>query len=344
MNTLTMTFMLTSLSTSTILTYRSYHWLIAWVGLELNTLSMLPIIIKPQHPRATEAATKYFLTQATAAALVLLSSTMNAWETGQWSIINMTPTRTIIMTLAIFLKLGLVPTHFWYPEVLQGSTMYTAMIISTWQKIAPLSLLYLTSMNCPTEIFLIVGITSTIIAGMVGLNMTQTRKIMAFSSIGHMGWLITMIPFNLNLTTFTLMMYITLTSSMFSMLATMTTPTLKDMGQTHLCFPMMTTMMMLTLMSLGGLPPLSGFMPKLLILKTLTDMKLMILSTSLALTSLPSLYFYLRMSYITMMTSPPKTTTTQYKWRLKPRPNMIMSPLITMTIILLPMTPLLMCT
>nr|AEW46302.1 NADH dehydrogenase subunit 2 [Phelsuma inexpectata] len=344
MNPLTMTFMLTSLSTSTILTLSSYHWLIAWVGLELNTLSMLPIIIKPQHPRATEAATKYFLTQATAAALIMFSSTMNAWETGQWSIINMTPTPTIIMTLAIFLKLGLVPTHFWYPEVLQGSTMYTAMIISTWQKIAPLSLLYLTSMNSPTEIYLIIGLSSTFIAGVVGLSMTQTRKIMALSSIGHMGWLITMIPFNLSLTTFTLMMYIMLTSSMFYMLTTMATPTLKDMGQAHLCFPMMTTTMMLTLMSLGGLPPLSGFMPKLLILKTLTEMKLMILAILMALASLPSLYFYLRMSYITMMTSPPKTTNTQYKWRLKSRPNMIMSPLITMTIILLPTTPLLMTT
>nr|ACA28643.1 NADH dehydrogenase subunit 2 [Phelsuma ornata] len=344
MNPLTMTFMLTSLSTSTILTLSSYHWLIAWVGLELNTLSMLPIIIKPQHPRATEAATKYFLTQATAAALILFSSTMNAWETGQWSIINMTPTPTIIMTLAIFLKLGLVPTHFWYPEVLQGSTMYTAMIISTWQKIAPLSLLYLTSMNSPTEIYLIVGLSSIFIAGVVGLSMTQTRKIMALSSIGHMGWLITMIPFNLSLTTFTLMTYIMLTCSMFYMLTTMTTPTLKDMSQAHLCFPMMTTTMMLTLMSLGGLPPLSGFMPKLLILKTLTDMKLMILAILMALASLPSLYFYLRMSYITMMTSPPKTTNTQYKWRLKSRPNMIMSPLITMTIILLPTTPLLITT
>nr|ACA28665.1 NADH dehydrogenase subunit 2 [Phelsuma cepediana] len=342
MTPLTMAFMVTSLSTSTILTLSSYHWMLAWVGLELNTLSILPIIIKPHHPRATEATIKYFLTQTTAAAMIMLSSTMNAWETGQWSIIDMTPIPTTIMTLAIFLKLGLAPMHFWYPEVLQGSTMHTAMIISTWQKIAPLSLLYLTGTNWPTEVYLIVGLFFTLIGGLMGLNMTQTRKIMAFSSIGHMGWLITMIPFNLTLATFTLMMYITLTSSMFFMLATMTTPTLKDLGQANLSFPIMTTIMMLTLLSLGGLPPLSGFMPKLLILKTLTSKKLMIFATLMALASLPSLYFYLRMTYITMMTSPPKTTTAQYKWRLKPESNMILSPLMMMTIMLLPMTPLLM--
>nr|ACA28667.1 NADH dehydrogenase subunit 2 [Phelsuma cepediana] len=344
MTPLTVAFMVTSLSTSTILTLSSYHWMLAWIGLELNTLSILPIIIKPHHPRATEATIKYFLTQTTAAAMIMLSSTMNAWETGQWSIIDMTPIPTTIMTLAVFLKLGLAPMHFWYPEVLQGSTMRTAMVISTWQKIAPLSLLYLTATNCPTEVYLIVGLSSTLIAGLMGLNMTQTRKIMAFSSIGHMGWLITMIPLNLTLATFTLMMYIILTSSMFFMLTTMTTPTLKDLGQAHLSFPIMTMIMMLTLLSLGGLPPLSGFMPKLLILNTLTNKKLMIFATLMALTSLPSLYFYLRVTYITMMTSPPKTTTTQYKWRLKPEPNMILSPLMMMTIMLLPMTPLLMNT
>nr|ACA28669.1 NADH dehydrogenase subunit 2 [Phelsuma sundbergi] len=337
----TWTFMITSLSTSTILTMSSHHWLCAWIGLELNTLSMLPIIIKPSHPRATEAATKYFLTQAAAAALIMFSSIMNAWETGQWMVIDLLPIPTAITTLAIFIKLGLVPMHFWYPEVLQGSTMYTAMIISTWQKIAPLSLLYLIMLNNPTEILLLVGFLSTLIAGLVGLNQTQTRKIMALSSISHMGWLITMIPFNLNLVTLTLIMYIIITIPMFSMLNTMTTNTLKDLGQAQLYTPALTTTMMLILLSLGGLPPLSGFMPKLLIIKTLTNFKLTLLATLMALTSLPGLFMYLRVNYITTLTSPPKTTNSKNKWRLKSNGYKNITPLITTTIMMLPITPLL---
>nr|ACA28645.1 NADH dehydrogenase subunit 2 [Phelsuma lineata] len=341
MSPLTWSFMISSLSTSTIVTLSSHHWLLAWLGLELNTLSMLPIIVKPAHPRATEAATKYFLIQAGAAALIMFSSTMNAWMTGQWAIINMLPTPTVIMTLAIFLKLGLVPMHFWYPEVVQGSTMFTAMIISTWQKIAPLSLLYLTMMNNPTNVLLTVGFLSTLIAGWTGLNMTQTRKIMAFSSIGHMGWIIIMIPLNLNLATLTLILYITLTCSLFSSLDATTANTLKDLSQTHSHSPILTMVMMLTLMSLGGLPPLAGFMPKLLILKTLTDMKMELLAALLAMASLPSLFFYLRMSYIITLTTPPKTTTSQHKWRLKTNLKMNTMTLIPLAIIALPLTPLL---
>nr|ACA28641.1 NADH dehydrogenase subunit 2 [Phelsuma laticauda] len=339
MNPLVWTFIISSLSTSTIITMSSHHWLLAWVGLELNTLSMLPIIIKPAHPRATEAATKYFLVQAAAAALIMFSCTLNASMTGQWAIINMLPIPTIILSLALFLKLGLVPVHFWYPEVLQGSTMNTAMIISTWQKIAPLSLLYLTAMNTPTTNVLLVGLASTLIAGWAGLNMTQTRKIMAFSSIGHMGWIIIMIPYNLNLATLALIIYITLTYSVFSMLNTMNASTLKDLSQAHSHLPMMPTIMMLTLMSLGGLPPLAGFMPKLLTLKILTDMELAPLAGLMALASLPSLFFYLRMTYIMTLTLPPKTTTSQHKWRLKTNLKMNMAPLVA--IIALPMTPLL---
>nr|AIL82317.1 NADH dehydrogenase subunit 2 [Phelsuma madagascariensis] len=333
--------MIMSISTSTIVTLSSNHWLLAWIGLELNTLSILPIIIKSNHPRATEAATKYFLTQAAAAALIMFSSILNAWKTGQWMIINMLPIPTSIATLAILLKLGLAPMHFWYPEVLQGSTMNTAMIISTWQKIAPLSLLYLTMMNSPPEVLLTVGLTSTLIAGLAGMNQTQTRKIMAFSSIGHMGWMITMIPFNLSLVTLSLIMYMTLTIPMFFMLNTTTAITLKDFSQSYIYTPTLTVTMMIILMSLGGLPPLSGFMPKLLILNMLTNFKLMLLASLMALTSLPTLFFYLRMTYITMLTSPPKTTNTQYKWRLKPNYQMNITPLVLNSTMLLPMTPLL---
>nr|ACA28649.1 NADH dehydrogenase subunit 2 [Phelsuma dubia] len=344
MNPLAWAMMISSLSTSTILTLSSYHWLVAWIGLELNTLSMLPIIAKLHHPRATEAATKYFIVQATGAALIMFASTMNAWATGQWEIINMLPIPTAIATLAILLKLGIAPMHFWYPEVLQGSTLNTALVLTTWQKLAPLSLLYLMMLNTSTEVLLITGALSTMIAGVAGLNETQTRKIMAFSSIGHMGWLMLTIPFNLNLTTLTIMMYIMLTSSMFYMLKTVNAPTLKDLSQTNLHSPMLMTMMMIILMSLGGLPPLTGFMPKLLILKTLTDNNLLALAGLVALTSLPSLFFYLRITYLTTLTAPPKISTSQYKWRLKTHFKPKYLPLMIYTIFLMPMTPLLLNT
>nr|AIM44912.1 NADH dehydrogenase subunit 2 [Afrogecko porphyreus] len=342
MSPLTWAIFITSLSTSTIITMTSHHWLLAWLGLELNTLSMLPIIMKTKHPRATEAATKYFLMQATAAAMILFASTLNAWQTGQWSIMHLNSTiSTTMMAIALALKLGLAPMHFWYPEVLQGTTMNTAMVISTWQKLAPLALLFLMTNQLPTSTLMLIGLTSILVGGWTGMNQTQTRKIMAFSSIAHVGWLIIALTISPNLATLTLLIYMTMTITMFSSLNTTTAKTLKDLGTNWTQSTTMMTMTMVALLSLGGLPPLTGFMPKWLILKELTTTGLTTICTAMALASLPSLFFYIRMCYLTMLTAPPNTTTTEYKWRLKSNYQKSLLPMITMTALLLPMTPML---
>nr|UXE55252.1 NADH dehydrogenase subunit 2 [Cnemaspis rammalensis]UXE55253.1 NADH dehydrogenase subunit 2 [Cnemaspis rammalensis]UXE55254.1 NADH dehydrogenase subunit 2 [Cnemaspis rammalensis] len=345
MTPIVLTLFLTSLVTSTTIVMMSHHWLLAWLALEMNTLSILPIIIKQHHPRATEAATKYFLTQATAAAMILFSSTMNAWQTGQWNItISNTTVTTTMITIALMLKLGLAPIHFWYPEVLQGSTLLTALLIATWQKIAPLTLLYMTMPTLPTSTTLIIGVASILVGGWAGLNQTQTRKIMAFSSITHMGWLITIITLNPGLTTLTYLMYATMTSSLFISLNINTTNSIAGLSTVWSHSPMLLTTMMLTLMALGGLPPLSGFMPKWLILKELTKTGLFTLSTTMAMASLPSLFFYIRMAYTTTLTLTPAPTNIKHNWRFKTPPTLVHTTMMMLTLLLLPMTPLLFTT
>nr|AEL22276.1 NADH dehydrogenase subunit 2 [Strophurus taenicauda] len=340
MNPATLLLLLSSLTLGSIITMSSTHWLLAWAGLEMNTLAIIPIISKQHHPRATEAATKYFLTQATASALILFSSTMNAWKTGQWDISQLSlPESTTLLTFALAMKLGLAPLHFWLPEVLQGSTLPTALIISTWQKLAPISLLLLTMNSLNHKTLMILGLTSALLGGWLGLNQTQTRKIMAFSSIAHMGWLFMALTINPNITLITLMTYLLLTTAMFSTLITTTSKTLMDLGTTQPQTPTLLTISMLTLMSLGGLPPLTGFMPKWLILTELVQNNLPLTSTIMALSTLPSLFFYLRMSQMTTLTLPPQTTLSEYKWRFKTQ-TAPTNPTITLAIFLLPITPL----
>lgn len=82
------------------------------MGLEINTLAIIPLIAQHHHPRAVEATTKYFLTQATAAATLLFASVTNAWLTGQWDIHLIShPVPTTIIILALALKVGLAPLH-----------------------------------------------------------------------------------------------------------------------------------------------------------------------------------------------------------------------------------------
>nr|ADZ14478.1 NADH dehydrogenase subunit 2 [Mokopirirakau granulatus] len=341
MNPTTWLLLMFSLTSGTIITMSSSHWLLAWAGLEMNTLAIIPIISKQHHPRATEAATKYFLTQATASAMILFASSMNAWKTGQWDISQLSlPEATILLTLALAMKLGLAPLHFWLPETLQGTTLLTATLISTWQKLAPSGLLLMTINNLNQQTLMVLGLISAILGGWLGLNQTQTRKIMAFSSIAHMGWMFMALSMNPNLALITLITYLILTTAMFTTLTMTSSKTLLDLGTTWPQTPTLLTTSMLTLMSLGGLPPLTGFMPKWLILNELMTYNLALISVMMALSTLPSLFFYLRMSHMTTLTTPPKTANNEHKWRFKSHTLPATMLMITMSTTLLPITPL----
>nr|ACD42801.1 NADH dehydrogenase subunit 2 [Uma scoparia] len=342
MSPITTTILISSLATGTVITASSHHWLMAWIGLEMNTLAIIPMISKKHHPRATEAATKYFLTQAAASAMILFASTMNAWYTGTWDIINMTnPTANTLLTMALAMKLGLAPMHFWLPEVLQGSTMKTALIITTWQKLAPMALILTTSNNLSTTTLLMVGMLSTLLGGWAGLNQTQTRKIMAYSSIAHLGWMAAITSIMPNILMLNLTLYLLMTTSMFYTLILLNSKNIKDMATSPTTSTTTTTISMLVLLSLGGLPPLTGFMPKWLILEELTMQGLTTTASVLALSALLSLFFYLRLSYSTTITLAPNTTTMKHKWRFKPTNNTLLLTLtLPMSLLMLPLTPM----
>nr|ABA41192.1 NADH dehydrogenase subunit 2 [Stenocercus limitaris] len=342
MNPTTSMLILLSLATGTILTASSFHWFMAWIGLEINTLAIIPIISKQHHPRATEAATKYFLTQAAASAMILFSSMMNAWQSGTWDITQPTNTMSsILLTIAIAMKLGLAPTHFWLPEVLQGTTLTTALIISTWQKLAPMTLIYLTSNNLSSTTLILIGTLSTLIGGWGGINQTQTRKIMAYSSIAHFGWMAAISPLLTNIMLLNLIIYILMTTSMFTMLITTKSKNIQNITTTWHLSPTLATMTLLTLLSLGGLPPLTGFMPKWLILNELMHQNLIITATVMSMSTLLSLFFYLRLTYMMTLTLTPHTTNTTYKWRFKPTMYTPLTMTIPTTLLTLPITPLL---
>nr|AAW62355.1 NADH dehydrogenase subunit 2 [Sceloporus magister] len=339
----TTSIIISSLATGTIITASSHHWLMAWIGLEMNTLAMVPMISKQHHPRATEAATKYFLTQAAAAAMILFSSTMNAWLTGTWDIINSAnPMANMLLTMAIAMKLGLAPVHFWLPEALQGSTLKTATIIATWQKLAPMALMIQTSNNLSTTALLTLGLISTTIGGWAGLNQTQTRKIMAYSSIAHLGWMAAIMTIMPNILLLNLLIYLLMTTSMFYTLIMLNSKNIKDLTTSWTTSPSIAAVTMLILLSLGGLPPLTGFIPKWLILEELTTQNLMITATILAMSSLLSLFFYLRLTYSSTITLSPNTTTTVHKWRFKQSPNtLLLSLTLPMSTLMLPLAPML---
>nr|AEP95572.1 NADH dehydrogenase subunit 2 [Hollandichthys multifasciatus]AEP95574.1 NADH dehydrogenase subunit 2 [Hollandichthys multifasciatus] len=335
-------FFLTALGTGTTIVFSSTHWLLAWAGVEVSTMAIIPLMAQHGHPRSTEAATKYFLIQACGAGMLMFGTCFNAWMNPDWDIARIENQIAIgIITLALMLKLGLAPFHLWPPEVMQGLDLKTGLIMTTWQKLAPFALLIQISHSINPIFLTILGILSTGLAGWAGMNQTQLRKILAYSSTTHLGWMIIVIQYAPNLALMTLIIYIFMTMAAFLTLKESSSTMISTLTQAWSKNPKTVAFLALILLSLAGLPPLTGFSPKWLILEELSKQEMGTLATLVAMSALISLYFYVRLCYYSVITLSPSTSGVKRSWQPKIKQDKIMLAIATtLTLTLLPLIPL----
>nr|YP_009332102.1 NADH dehydrogenase subunit 2 [Tamias umbrinus]APH07866.1 NADH dehydrogenase subunit 2 [Tamias umbrinus]APH07905.1 NADH dehydrogenase subunit 2 [Tamias quadrivittatus]APH08381.1 NADH dehydrogenase subunit 2 [Tamias quadrivittatus]APH08433.1 NADH dehydrogenase subunit 2 [Tamias umbrinus] len=343
MNPLTSSTIYLTLISGTLITLFSTHWLLIWVGLEMSMLAIIPILISKANPRSTEAASKYFLIQATASMILMMGSIINFMNTGQWTLTSSyNSISSLMFTIALSMKMGLAPFHLWVPEVTQGVPIVSGLILLTWQKIAPISIMIQISPSIDSTLIMTMAILSIMLGGWGGLNQIQLRKIMAYSSIAHMGWMMAIITFNPNLTLLNLIIYILLTFNMFILFNYNKTTTTLSLSNTWNKSPLLTSTILIVLMSLGGLPPLTGFMPKWMIIKELVSNNNIILPTFMAMTALLNLFFYMRLIYSTSLTLFPSPNNIKMKWQFEnTNPTPLLPTFVILSTMTLPLTPLL---
>nr|YP_010582846.1 NADH dehydrogenase subunit 2 [Tripneustes kermadecensis]UFZ01325.1 NADH dehydrogenase subunit 2 [Tripneustes kermadecensis] len=310
----------------TIIVISSENWFIVWVGLELSTLALIPLLCSNFSPRNIEATIKYFLVQALSAALLLNSALIQAWLVGSWSILApLNNVSSICLSVALAFKLGLAPCHFWFPDVLQGLPFFQGLIIATWQKIAPLLILFFFGQLIISYLLIIASLISVLVGGWGGLNQTQVRKILAFSSIGNMGWLIITSVYSTNAAILMLLIYLIINSTIFLLFEFLNIPTLGHLNTTSQLSPISIALVILVMLSLGGLPPLTGFILKFVSLFFLIGNGFILLSSIMIAGSLLSLFFYLRVSFNAGLILFPQHIMSIASWRN----NVITAPLTT---------------
>lgn len=315
------TFLFLTIVLGTIIVVSSEKWFVIWIGLEIRTLALIPLLCSKFSPRKIEAAIKYFLIQAMSAALMLKGALIQAWLIGSWSILEPANLVTsILITTALAFKIGLVPCHFWFPDVLQGLPFSRGLIIATWQKIAPLILLFSIKELIFTNLILAARILSVLIGGWGGLNQTQMRKILAFSSIGKMGWIAITSVYSYKAALSMLIIYLILNTTIFLVLDFLNVSTLGHLKTTAQLSPTRVLIIILTILSLGGLPPLTGFMIKFFSLYFLVAKSFILLSSILIAGALLRLFFYLRISFKTSLILFPHHILTLTSWRKRNKP------------------------
>nr|YP_010463123.1 NADH dehydrogenase subunit 2 [Culex vishnui]UUJ37631.1 NADH dehydrogenase subunit 2 [Culex vishnui] len=276
-----------------LITISANSWLGAWMGLEINLLSFIPLMNEGKKNLMTsESSLKYFLTQAFASSILLFAIILMMMSFNlNWMNNNF---YELLILSTLLLKNGAAPFHFWFPGVMEGLSWINGLILMTWQKIAPLMLI---SYNINYNFFLVAIILSMIIGALGGLNQTSLRKLMAFSSINHLGWMLMAMMNNELLWLTYFVFYFFLSMSIVLLFNNLKLFHFNQIFNFSMMNPVIKFFLFLNLLSLGGLPPFLGFLPKWLVIQNLVEThQLFLLFISVCLT-LITLYYYLRMSY-----------------------------------------------
>nr|ATL16998.1 NADH dehydrogenase subunit 2 [Parnassius nomion] len=279
---------------STLISISANSWLGCWIGLEINLLSFIPLISNSKNLLSSEAALKYFLTQSIASINFLFSILLKMIMLKNFEINNLI---SILINSSMLMKMGSTPFHFWFPNIIEGLSWFNCFILMTWQKISPMILL---SYYMNYNFLMFIMIFNVIVGTMGGINQTSLRKLMSFSSINNLGWMLVALMMTENLWIFYLMMYSFLISIMCFFFNMMNIYYINQLFIMNMKFSLK-MFLLINFLSLGGLPPFLGFFPKWIIINFLIMNKLFIISFIFIMMSLIMLFFYIRIMYSSIM-------------------------------------------
>nr|YP_009671931.1 NADH dehydrogenase subunit 2 [Strahlaxius plectrorhynchus]QCX31791.1 NADH dehydrogenase subunit 2 [Strahlaxius plectrorhynchus] len=275
---------LTMLVSGIVLSVSADSWFGAWCGLELNMMSFIPFICFKDNQYTAEAALKYFLVQAFGSSMLIFSAMSLMYYSAF----------TKVICVSLLLKLGAAPLHFWFPQVLEGLSWPQCAVLMTLQKVAPMVLLTYV-MKESVYIIYFSAILSALVGAFGGINQTMLRKLLAYSSINHMSWMLFALKMSENIWFMYFIMYSIISISIVVLFHNQGIIYMSQLVNTDSSFS--TFISFMGLLSLGGLPPFTGFLPKWFIVQELSSNGIMIPLIILFLTSLVTLYYYLRVTY-----------------------------------------------
>nr|WMQ76585.1 NADH dehydrogenase subunit 2 [Hydora sp.] len=288
-----------SMIMGTIIAISSYSWMGMWLGLEINLLSIIPLLTSHKNLLSTESSLKYFVTQAMASTILLFSVIMMMTSMNSINNLEFSQFPMMILNSALLTKMGAAPFHFWFPEVMEGLSWMNCLIMLTWQKIAPMILLMY---NIKMIYFMtMIILFSMMISGFMGLNQTSLRKIMAYSSINHIAWMISSMMFLETIWLYYFVIYSIISINIILIFNYSNIFSMKQLFASLNNNMPMKLFFIMNFLSLGGLPPFLGFFPKWMTIQVMVENEFLLLPFIMVMMTLVTLYFYMRITFSTML-------------------------------------------
>lgn len=279
---------------SSLIAISSTNWLFLWTALELNLLRFIPIIIRSKKNQETEATVKYFIVQAIGSRVLLIR------RISLWFRYNLnTPLQypSLLIFIALVLKIGIVPCHIWYPSVITSISWFSALILSTWQKLAPLIIVTFTFTKSISYLIVALAGINAIVGGLVGINQSHLRTIIAYSSITHIGWIIRLIAIFKPVATITyFIIYSIIIAPIFIIFHIKNIRNTNSSNKLISQSPIYNILIPVLLLSLRGLPPLTGFIPKWITINIIANIN-PTLTLILIAGAIINTYFYLNIAF-----------------------------------------------
>ena len=293
---------------SSLLLVSSINWFSIYLAIELQTLTLFILVaLKRDSAYSTEASLKFFVLGAVSSGLFLFGCVLLYGVTGTTSVQEINSNLTadvgkILVTISLLFKLSAVPFHMWAPDVYEGSPTIITALLTTVPKIGVFSILV--QVGPVTNVVLICAVLSIVYGAIGALNQTKVKRLLAYSGIGHMGFIL----FGVAIGSFEsiqagliyMIIYVIMSICSFSILLSLnlTKDFLIEVKELSRKNPVLGGTLALTFLSTAGIPPLAGFLSKWLVLLSGVSSGYYVISLIVVVSSVIAGVYYVRVVQI----------------------------------------------
>ena len=319
----------------------SYDLIVFYLGLELQSLCLYILAsFDKNNEKSTEAGLKYFILSALATGLLLYGCSLIYGFTGStnFEIIsrqlneNNTPAvfGIVFVTVGLAFKVSAVPFHMWTPDVYEGSPTSVTSFFAIIPKIAAISVFirfmyvpFINAINHWQTIVIFLSIASMLLGAVAAIGQTNIKRLMAYSSIGHIGYALAGLAAGTNegiqSTVIYLIIYLVMNLGAFGCILMMKRENIfyeniNDLSGLSKNHPILALSFLIILFSLAGIPPLAGFFAKFYIFMAVIESKMFALAIIGLLTTVVSSFYYLRIIKIIYFDRPKKPYDINHDW------------------------------
>ena len=327
-----------------ILMISSYDLIIFYLSLELQSLCLYILAsVKKNDEKSSEAGLKYFVLSALASGILLYGCSLIYGFTGSTNFDVISKNIFVTNTGAIFgivfiivglaFKISAVPFHMWTPDVYEGSPTSVTTFFALIPKIAALTV-FIRFIHVPFAniidqwqiIIIFISILSMILGSVAAIGQNNIKRLMAYSSIGHMGYILAGLSTGsisgIHSSIIYLCIYLVMNLGAFACILMMKRENMfyeniNDLSGLSKNHPILSLSFIIIFFSLAGMPPLAGFFAKFYIFMSVIEARMYPLAIIGLLTTVVSAFYYLRVVKIIYFDKPKKPFETNYNFGLK---------------------------